>query len=175
MPRSIRFTYTRPGKETVTYVQRLVLDRDDLKMLVTTAYAGPSMTVDGETVLQSGSMLVWFVEPSALYDIGAFHDPSGRFTGWYTNLCTPFEFGNGQWSSRDLFLDLWQGADGREIWLDEDEFDDAAREGVLTADWAVAAGLERARIETQRTAGRWPPPIVRDLDLDLVLRRTGIR
>ncbi len=47
--------------------------------------------VAGRTVLEPGSPVVWFTFPGRHHDIGRFHTPDGRFTGYYANILTTVE------------------------------------------------------------------------------------
>lgn len=160
----IDFTYDRPGKGTQTYRQELRIDTAELKLLRTPQYKGTDLWIGSRCVQATHAPILWFIIPGAWYDIGAFHDLRGQFTGWYTNLCTPFDFDGTRWRSTDLFLDLWQGSDGDERWLDEDELADAMAHGLLSQDTLEATMREHHRIDRARRAGRWPPAEVRRVD-----------
>lgn len=165
MTSKVRYRYRRPGKPPTVYDQWLVLDRPDLKVMLLDAYAGDPLTVGGATVLEPGSPIVWFVFPERWHDIGRFHLADGTFTGWYTNLTTPIEITEAEWSARDLFLDLWTPASGPSVWLDEDEFQAAFKAKRLDAATRRRALNERAIIDLQVASGDWPPPVTRDIDL----------
>jgi len=99
------------------------------------------------------------------HDVGRFHLADGTFTGWYTNLATPIEITEGEWSARDLYLDLWTPATGPSVWLDEDEFEAACKTKRLEAATRRRVLNERAIIELLVAGGDWPPPATRDIDL----------
>lgn len=161
----VRYRYRRPGKPTTVYEQWLVLDRPDLKVMLLDAYAGDPLSVAGTTVLERGAAIVWFVFPEKWHDIGRFHRANGTFTGWYTNLTTPIEMSEREWSAGDLFLDLWTPVTGPSVWLDEDEFEAAFKAKRLDAATRRRALNERAIIDLQVSAGQWPPPVARNIDL----------
>src|SRR5574341_1562232 len=165
MVAKIRYQYRRPGKPTSVYEQWLVLDRPDLKVMLLDAYDGDALTVAGATVLERGAPIVWFVFPEKWHDIGRFHRANGTFTGWYTNLTTPIEMTDQEWSAGDLFLDLWTPATGPSVWLDEDEFEAAFKAKRLDAATRRRALNERAIIDLQVAAGDWPPRVAKDIDL----------
>ncbi|OGU12376.1 MAG: hypothetical protein A3K13_11670 [Gemmatimonadetes bacterium RIFCSPLOWO2_12_FULL_68_9] len=165
MARNIRYRYRRPGKPTTVYDQWLVLDRPDLKVMLLDAYQSDPLTVGGATVLERGAPIVWFVFPETWHDIGRFHLADGTFTGWYTNLTTPLEMTEADWSAGDLFLDLWTPVIGPSVWLDEDEFEAAVKAKRLDAATRRRALNERAIIDLQVASGAWPPPVTRDIDL----------
>jgi predicted RNA-binding protein associated with RNAse of E/G family len=170
LTREIRFQYSRPGKAVQVFRQRLVLDRPDVKVLLSERFEGEALEVGGRTILETGAPIVWFVFPGKWHDIGRFHLADGSFTGWYTNLATPVEMEDDHWSSADLFLDLWQPANGTPLWLDEEEFEAAARRGLLDSATVRRIRNERALIELELRTGRWPPRVARDLDLQQVSR-----
>jgi hypothetical protein len=168
MTRLIRYEYRRPGKPLQTYDEWLVLDRPDAKVLIQ-EYPGPDLEVDGEPMLQRGAFAVWYVFPEQWHDVARFHLRDGSLTGFYTNLCMPVEIADERWIGRDLFLDLWQPVAGAARWLDEDELEAAARSGLVDASTGKRIQNERSLIDLQVAQAAWPPPIVRDLDLDQAL------
>jgi predicted RNA-binding protein associated with RNAse of E/G family len=165
--------YHRPGKSRLAYRERLILDRADVKILLMEA-ADTALRVEGETVLERGAPIVWFVFPGQGYDVARFHLADRMFTGWYTNLCTPVVFGERQWSMTDLFLDLWLPPTGQPQWLDEDEFEAAAAKGVLTESLVFAARTERTRIDSLLARRAWPPRICKETDLKSLLSRSPL-
>ncbi len=177
MPSRIRFEYHRPGKDTTIYHEWLVIDRPDVKVLLLDEYAGREMTVGKSRILDDGAPIVWFIFPDAWYDVGRFHRAKGTFTGWYTNFSRPVQVGESRWVGYDLFLDLWQPADGSHEWLDEEEFDKAVKSGIIDTYTSRRVARERASVESQLVDGAWPPQIARDIDLKQVLdlRNTGTR
>lgn len=168
--REICFRYSRPGKGSQVFRQRLVLDRPDMKVLLNERFQGESVKVGEKVILETGAPIVWFVFPGKWYDIGRFHLADQTFTGWYTNLATPVEMQGDDWSAGDLFLDLWQPAHGDPLWLDEEEFERAARGGLLDSSTVRRAMNERSLLELELRIGRWPPRVARDIDLQQVYR-----
>lgn len=165
----IHFEYRRPGKCTTTYDELLVLDRPDVKIMLQENYSGNDVDIDDKRVLASGAPIVWYVFPDSWHDVGRFHLEDGSPTGWYTNLCQPVEFHNDTWIGNDLFLDLWQPVEGRALWLDEDEFGNAVKTGLLDNATRRRTLNERALIELRLEQGSWPPPVALDVDLDQVM------
>lgn len=165
MTRPIRYEYHRPGKDVTVYHEWLVLDRPDVKVLLLDAYDGAVLRLGETVMLDAGAPIVWYVFPGKWHDIGRFHRSDDRFTGWYTNLAKPVEMHDGVWSAHDLFLDLWLSRDGGATWLDEDEFANAVRSGVIDSATKRRILNERAIIDLQVSRGAWPPAIARDIDL----------
>lgn len=165
MSQLIHFEYHRPGLGVTVYDEWLVLDRPDVKVLLQENYSGPDVDVGSSRVLDSGAPIIWFVFPDTWHDIGRFFLSDGTFTGWYTNLCKPVQFDGDTWIGNDLFLDLWQFADGNAVWLDEDEFEDAVTTGLVDTVLKKQVLNQRALIDLQVSQDAWPPPIAKDIDL----------
>jgi predicted RNA-binding protein associated with RNAse of E/G family len=165
MSQQIHFEYHRPGIGRTVYDEWLVLDRPDVKVLLQKDYSGPAVDVQGVRILDSGAAMVWFVFPDAWHDIGRFHLGDGTFTGWYTNLCKPVQLEGDTWIGHDLFLDLWQFAEGDLVWLDQEEFDEAVKTGLIDKPLKKQILNQRALIDMQVKLGEWPPPVARDIDL----------
>ncbi len=161
----IRYEYHRPGKGVSTFNQWLVLDRPDVKVLLSDASDGPDLVVGDTPIHEGGAPMVWYVFPERWHDIGRFHLADGTFTGWYTNIIQPVEVHGSHWSGHDLYLDLWQAIDGKAVWLDEAELEEATRSGVVDSATRKRIENERVIIDLQLERGAWPPPIARDIDL----------
>lgn len=166
MPPLIRYRYDRPGKGTHTFDQWLVLERNDASVLLSESYRGNDILIAGAVALAHGAPSVWFVFPDAWCDVGRFHDARGNLTGWYTNICTPVEKDGNDWSSTDLFLDLWMPVDDEPRWLDEDELSEAAASAVVDRWTHSHVQRERERIQALLGAGAWPPAICREFGLE---------
>jgi predicted RNA-binding protein associated with RNAse of E/G family len=69
------------------------------------------------------------------------------------------------WETTDLFLDIWLGAAGDAVLLDEDELDAALDRGWLDRAVAVSARAEADRLLEAAAAGRWPPAVAREWTL----------
>ena len=165
----IRFAYRRPGRgDPIVYDQRLVADRPDVKVLLQESYGGRDLTVGDAHILPRGAPVIWYVFPGQWHDVGAFHLHDGTLTGWYANICTPVEIDGNNWSSTDLFLDLWMPVGSHPVWLDEDEFQSAVDAGTISDEMTARALEERTRLEAEVRAGGWPPEVVREVDLKTV-------
>ena len=124
--------------------------------------------VDDAVVLEDGSPIVWFSFPGAWHDVGRFHRADGTFTGLYANVLTPVVGLDGsEWTTTDLFLDVWiPGGDGPPRLLDEDEFTVARESGHIDEDTARSALAEARRLLDHAAAGSWPPRVVREWTLE---------
>ena len=130
-----------------------------------------SSVIDGAIALETGSAIVWFTFPGAWHDIGRFHRADGTFTGLYANLLTPVEgTDRADWTTTDLFLDVWIPARGGEArLLDEEEFADAVERGWLDDATALRARAEATRLVEAAAAGHWPPRVVHEWTLERAL------
>ena len=171
-PPLVRIRYRRPPDRLEIHEQYLVHDTSDLKVTFAPSVVRPGpLRIDGRTVLENGSPVVWFTFPGAWHDIGRFHTADGVFTGLYANILTPVELGPGHvWDTTDLFLDLWLDDDGVRV-LDENDFDDAIARG-----WIDEATVRRARTEIERLrsaaqSGVWPAAAVNEWTLERARRR----
>ena len=174
MTQQIHFECHLPGIGTTVYEELLVLDQPDVKVLLQENYSGPEVDVGTSRVLDSGASIIWFVFPEACHDIGRFHMSDGTFTGWYTNLCKPTQIDGDKWIGNDLFLDLWQFVDGTPVWLDEDEFEDAVKSGLVDKALEKQVLNQQTLINLQVSQLAWPPPVAKDIDLAQVRARLSI-
>lgn len=169
---TVHIHYRRPPDREEVFAQQLVHETSDV--LVTLLERTPlrrPLVVDDAVVLEDGSPIVWFTFPGAWHDIGRFHRMDGTFTGYYANILTPVRFVDAYtWETTDLFLDVWQAADGRVVVLDRDELDAARERRWLDAGTAAAAYAEAERILERARDGDWPPPAVQEWTLERVRR-----
>jgi hypothetical protein len=110
-------TWRYTGRLLERYADRLVLEaefnRDDLPFY--------------EIILRRGDRFVETYYSDRWYNIFAIHDrDDNRLKGWYCNISHPAEIGDGVVSYIDLALDLLVYPDGRQLVLDEDEFNELA-------------------------------------------------
>lgn len=165
---TVRIHYLRPPDRQTVYVQQLVHHAPDVVVTYVerTPLARP-LIVDGEVALEPGAPAVWFTFPGAWHDIGRFHRLDGTFTGFYANVITPVEFiSDDSWRTTDLFLDVWKGRTGAPQLLDEDELEQAIRNGWVSGAQEAAARAEAERLLAAAAGAAWPPPPVREWTLE---------
>lgn len=151
-----------------------MLDTPDVKVTLLERYDGREARVGDRVILSAGGPVVWFVYPRLCRDVGRFHLADGTFTGWYTNLRAPIRMDGDDWYCTDLFLDHWMPADGGSgTWLDEDELDRAVAGSLLSAAEVHLVRTERAALEVELNAGRWPLPVASRIDLPGARRALG--
>ena len=163
--RRVRIHYRRLPEREDVFEQEVL---EDAGAYVVTFLAAAELRaplrVAGRAVLEPGAPVIWFTYPGRWYDIGIFHLADGTRTGLYANLLVPGDDGD-RWETTDLCLDLWLGADGALLLLDEDELDEA-----LAARWLDPALAREARAQASTLvaaahAGAWPPTHVAEWDL----------
>jgi predicted RNA-binding protein associated with RNAse of E/G family len=160
IPERIRIRYRRPPDREQLFQQKLVAREEGVVVtLIERAPVTRPSVIDGAVALESGSPIVWLSFPGAWHDVGRFHRADGTFTGLYANVLTPVEGLDGSdWTTTDLFLDVWiPAAGGAAHILDEDELAAA-----LECGWVDDATARRARAEARTlveaaATGAWPP------------------
>ena len=77
----------------------------------------------GYATFKRGDRFVETFYTDRWYNIFAVYDrDEGGLKGWYCNVCRPAQVTETAVYCEDLALDVWVGADGRTLVLDEDEF-----------------------------------------------------
>lgn len=110
------------GKEVWRYSGR-VLHRDEHEINLEAFFDREDITV-GEIVLNFGDRFIESYYSERWYNIFEIHSRTDdTIKGWYCNITSPAQFGENSLSYRDLALDLLVYPDGRQVVLDEDEFE----------------------------------------------------
>jgi len=163
----VEIRYRRIGRPTETYRQ-LVLESSDSAIVTFQSRTpiGAPLQIDGLSILEPGSPVVWFTFPCAWHDIGLFHLADGTPTGLYVNVLTPVKFaGSTMWETTDLCLDIWIPADGPARRLDEAGLGEAEERGLIQRQLVRRAREESAALLRDHRAGTWPPALVREWSL----------
>ena len=172
-PDNVEIHYRRLPDRMEVFEQVVVERNDDyvVPFLPASPARRPAM-VDGEVMLETGSPLIWFTYPDIWYDIGTFHRADGTLTGYYANLLTPVIMEENRWQTTDLCLDVWVPAQGVEpVLLDEDDFEEALREGWMDSATGHHVQLLAEDLLRQARAGSWPPRHVKEWTLERVRQR----
>jgi predicted RNA-binding protein associated with RNAse of E/G family len=168
----ITLLYHRPPNHTSVFVQDLLHESDDV--LVTYQPHTPMkrpLIVDNDIVLEDGSPAIWFTFPGRMHDVGRFHTADGKFTGLYANIIEPITLETRtDWTSTDLFLDVWIGADGTARLLDFDELEHAVAQGWISEETSQRARAEADKLIRAYQQGSWPPAIVNEWTISRVRR-----
>ncbi|MER5767717.1 cytidylyl-2-hydroxypropylphosphonate hydrolase [Streptomyces sp. NPDC001985] len=127
-----------PGTECVKPV--LVDGTPVHEQPLATRYTAPRTVVRGRWF---GSGVLKLARPGDPWSVWLFWNAGWEFRSWYVNLEEPRTRWAGGIDSEDHFLDISVLPDRSWSWLDEDEFEQAQRVGLITpekARWVRAAG-----------------------------------
>ena len=128
-----------PDRAHCSQQQLLYADED---VIVTTQRVKPSSPIiqNGKKVLADNFAVVWFVFTNLWYSVAKVYNLDNEWTGYYCDIMKPVKrsvdaFGKLDcFEITDLFLDLWINPDGTYQIQDEDEFEEAVREGIIDAE-----------------------------------------
>ncbi|MEN3584982.1 DUF402 domain-containing protein [Streptomyces sp. ZYX-F-203] len=104
----------------------------------------------------SGTGVLKLARPGQPWSVWLFWEPGWRFRQWYVNLEEPLTRRPDGVESEDHFLDISVRPDRTWRWLDEDEFAQAQRDGLMSA--AQADRVRLAGREALRVIRAWGPP-----------------
>ncbi len=171
-PPLISLHYLRLPSRKQIYKQYLITKEAGANVTLSTDLVMDSpLIIKGETILETGSKIIWFTFPDTWHDLGLFHQADGAFTGIYANIITPLQYRSPfVWETTDLFLDIWIDLSGRAIVLDEDEFDLARGNGWMSPTVAEAALRESQLLIDGYRKGTWPPSFISQWSLDRALQ-----
>ncbi len=164
----MQVVYRRLPSQVERYTQEVLHDGLTCKISLMLSGRDSTPLRIGEVDLQAGGVILWFVFPGRPYEIASVYDPQGEHLGTYTNFIRPPKLETGVWQMTDLYLDVWQPAGGSARLLDEADFEEALRDGVLEADEARGVRAEADAVLRAARGGRWPPGIVGRNGLDAV-------
>ncbi|MEA4907280.1 MAG: DUF402 domain-containing protein [Chloroflexi bacterium] len=111
------------GKETWRYDARILERRTD-GVLIEAFFNRPDLPFHGITLGQ-GDRFIEAYYTQCWFNIFEIHDRGDdHLKGWYCNVTRPAEIKDGEISYVDLALDLLVYPDGKQLVLDEDEFEE---------------------------------------------------
>jgi predicted RNA-binding protein associated with RNAse of E/G family len=164
----VQIIYRRLPDREKTFRQEILHDGPNCKFSLLIHPEGEEPLNVGEIKLEPGGALLWYLFPERPYEVAGVYDPDGEFLGWYTNLLRPPEIEGDRWVLTDLYLDVWQPADGEPRVLDQRDLEEALEAGHITREEARTVEAEAAAVLRAARAGRWPPTIVRRHPLEAV-------
>ncbi len=91
----------------------------------------------------------------------------GAPVGTQIDLCGPIVWADDGCSAADLVLDIWIDSGGRVTIHNEDSFEEAVVLGTLNSEQAELAEAHLRGLTAAIARGRFPPPLVRNWQLDL--------
>ncbi|MGW3625728.1 cytidylyl-2-hydroxypropylphosphonate hydrolase [Streptomyces sp. NPDC000880] len=103
-----------------------------------------------------GTGVLKLARPGEPWSVWLFWEPGWRFKNWYVNLEEPHSRWAGGVDSEDHFLDIAVRPDRSWSWLDEDEFDQAQRVGLMDAE--KARGVREAGEAAVEAIRAWAFP-----------------
>ncbi|HZT97014.1 MAG TPA: DUF402 domain-containing protein [Chloroflexota bacterium] len=125
---------------------------------------------DGETVVERGSLGIWFLFKQERFDIARVYSASEVFKGYYVDSLEPVRWQRDRPETLetlvDLYLDLWIWPNGRCTVLDETELERAEANGHVTAGQAAESRATISRLRAQVERRLFPPPVVASFPVD---------
>jgi predicted RNA-binding protein associated with RNAse of E/G family len=118
-----------------------------------------STSFQEEKLLKSGQWITGvakFIFFKEYFSIMQFLDHAGQVLGVYTDIATPLQRTPDGYHLTDLCLDLWLTPEGRVSILDEEEFEQACRDGLIAPRLARTARLTLERLLGEIDAGIFP-------------------
>ena len=158
----ITLTYKRLPDHISYYKQILLYEDDD--MIITTQKINPSSPIllNGREVLADNYTAIWFIFTDLWYDIGKIYNLHSELTGYYCDIIMPVTRCKTKFEIVDLFLDLWISPDGGYAIQDEDEFEQAVKNGVISGEIEDKARNTLEFLIEEVTEERFPPQVVKD-------------
>ena len=96
-------------------------------------------SIDGLTVAKPGYRWITRWEEGKNYVVTRILDENGDWVGTYCDICSPVAKNGDGYEFEDWYLDVWQPANEQPRLLDEDELEEAARDGQITPQQAQIA------------------------------------
>jgi protein associated with RNAse G/E len=142
-----------PAGEVTYEYEGVLLSRDENSVTLEALFDRADMPFQ-DVVFRTGDRFVEYYYSDRWYNIFAIHDKDdGKVKGWYCNVGEPAVINDGVVSYVDLALDLWVSVNGKQIVLDEDEFD------ALNLNEEIKAGALKGLKELQLLFENNNPPI----------------
>lgn len=162
MSEKITLTYKRLPDRINYFEQILLYENDDI--IITTQKICPSSPIifNGQKVLADNFTAIWFVFTGLWYDIGKIYNLDSEWTGYYCDIILPVTRSKTKFEIVDLFLDLWISPDGGYAIQDEDEFEEAVKNGVISDEVADKARSTLDFLIEEVTEENFPPKVVKD-------------
>ncbi|MEV6760503.1 DUF402 domain-containing protein [Streptomyces sp. NPDC051105] len=103
-----------------------------------------------------GTGVLKLARPGQPWSVWLFWEPGWQFKNWYVNLEQPLVRWDGGVDSEDHFLDISVHPDRSWRWLDEDEFAQAQRDGLMGAE--TAERVREAGLAAAAAVRAWEAP-----------------
>jgi predicted RNA-binding protein associated with RNAse of E/G family len=175
LPRPISIIYRRPPGPALTFPG--LLRNVTAKSLTIQSRLSVSQPrqIAGQIIAETGYWAIWFVFRDKWFDVGKFYDESKKWVGYYCDIVKPVR--RLMSSSKtavltDLFLDIWITPSGEVYVLDEDELENATRQGFISRSLATKARSQVQLLVKRIKRNGFPPTQVKEATL---LEVDGIR
>ena len=139
------------GKEMLRY-EGVILDHQPTVIMLEAIFQRDDIDL-GYTVFRRGDRFVEWFYADRWYNVFEIHDvDDDHLKGWYCNFTRPAHLAESKVEADDLALDLWVFPDGRQLVLDQDEFDALPLSAFERA--TVLASLDelKARLPEEQTS-----------------------
>jgi predicted RNA-binding protein associated with RNAse of E/G family len=124
------------------------------------------VVIDGEVLVEGRLAGITYNFWDQWFNVIRCYDRDLVFKGYYTDIITPVQKTWTLVEATDLFLDFFMHPDGSWSVQDEDEFQQALREGLMDEGVAQRARDTLDDIIGRAEAGEWPPDCVRRIPRD---------
>ncbi len=155
--------FSRPGKGTTRYIERLVDDNDRRIKTINQLTPEFSRQWSEEVWWQNGCVPYGFLVDSVRkylfkkewFSIMELLGTPGNRLGLYIDIHTPIREKGGELYLTDLFLDLWVGPDGSFFELDRKEFEQAYQARTLSFQHYRKANQVHNNLKQMITSGEY--------------------
>jgi len=159
----VKINFHRIGQQVTTYTEGLVND-DGIRLHTysiipieyrerfSDSWRVAGLIGDSETVYSVTKFYFYY----EFFDILAFHNQGNTLLGYYCDIATPLEKRADEYYLTDLFLDLWVSPQKKVRELDWEEFEQAAKSGLLTQELRNKAVETMHRLKTEIVEGIFP-------------------
>jgi len=163
LPRPIEIVYRRLPND-VREIPGILRQATHARVVIESAITVETpQRILGRVIADSGFLAIWFVYRERWYDVGKFYDRAGKWVGYYCDIIKPLgrllRTPAKTSMITDLFLDLWITPEGRFVVLDEDEFENALKQGTLSKTIANQARRQMDSLIRATRGGKFPPTI----------------
>lgn len=134
-----------PGDQPPYTYEGDVAYKDEEVLVLRCIWTGVKPFAVEDFRLEKGDRMIECYYPAEWFNIFAVYSAKGDLKGWYCNITEPPILTNDEVRWRDLALDLLILPDGREIVLDEDEFEALP----------LSCGTRRRALQSLATLHQW--------------------
>jgi predicted RNA-binding protein associated with RNAse of E/G family len=160
--------YRRPPGPALRYPGLLRAVSDQSLTIQSRLSLAQPRRVAGQIIAAEGYWAIWFVFKDKWFDIGKFYDVSKNWLGYYCDIVKPLRRLMSGLSTNvltDLFLDVWITPDGEAYVLDEDELENAVRQGFISKSLAAKARSEVRMLVSAGKTHDFPPAQIKEARL----------